>query len=108
MDAAKLIPLCAAAAIAPGSAARAERGGRTYAVFNLAGAYYVTQDQCTHGPGLLADGFVEGEEVECPFHAGRFHIPSGQPVAPPCTEPLKVWRAALVGGTICIDPSDGA
>jgi nitrite reductase/ring-hydroxylating ferredoxin subunit len=100
---ARLIPLCAAAAVAPGSAARAEHGGKAYAVFNLAGAFYVTQDQCTHGPGLLADGFVEGEEVECPFHAGRFHIPSGQPVAPPCTEAIKVWRTALVDGTVCIE-----
>jgi nitrite reductase/ring-hydroxylating ferredoxin subunit len=31
------------------------------------------------------EGFVDGEEVECPFHQGRFHIPTGHPSAPPCT-----------------------
>jgi len=98
------LPLCPAAGIGPGSAARAELGGMAYAVFNLDGTFFVTQDQCTHGPGLLSDGFVEGEEIECPFHAGRFHIPSGQPAAAPCTEPLKVWRAEVIDGQICIDP----
>ena len=52
---------------------RVERDGRTYAVFNLSGQYHVTQDECTHGPGSLGEGWVEGEEVECPFHQGRFH-----------------------------------
>ena len=101
----KLVPLCTAAEIAPGSTARAELEGKAYAVFNLAGCFYVTQDQCTHGPGALSEGFVEGEEVECPFHAGRFHIPTGQPAAPPCTEPLACWTAEIVDGKVCIDPT---
>jgi nitrite reductase/ring-hydroxylating ferredoxin subunit len=54
-------------------------------------------------PGSLADGTVDGEEVECPFHQGRFHIPTGQPTAPPCTEKLRVWPARVIDGRICID-----
>lgn len=98
--------LCQSADVPPGSALRAELGGQAYAVFNLDGRFYVTQDQCTHGPGALSEGFVEGEEIECPFHAGRFHIPTGQPAAPPCTLPIKVWAAQVIDGKICIDPSE--
>jgi nitrite reductase/ring-hydroxylating ferredoxin subunit len=105
MSSRKLEPLCAAAEIAPGNAARAELMGKVYAVFNLDGRFYVTQDQCTHGPGALSEGFVEGEEVECPFHAGRFHIPTGKPAAAPCTEPILCWTAEIVDGEVCIDPS---
>ena len=47
----KLISLCPAADVAPGCAVRAEHGGCTYAVFNVEGKHYVTQDECTHGPG---------------------------------------------------------
>jgi nitrite reductase/ring-hydroxylating ferredoxin subunit len=105
MDGRQLAPLCAAAEIPPGSAARAELRGKAYAVFNLGGRFYVTQDQCTHGPGTLSDGFVEGEEIECPFHGGRFHIPSGKPSGAPCTEPLACWPAEIVDGRVCIDPT---
>ena len=98
-----LIRLCAARMIRADTPARVEREGRTYAIFAVNGEYYVTQDACTHGPGSLAEGWVEGEEVECPFHQGRFHIPSGRPTAPPCTIPLCVWPARLIDGDIWID-----
>jgi nitrite reductase/ring-hydroxylating ferredoxin subunit len=97
--------LCDGADVLPGAALRAELGGEAYAVFNVDGRFYVTQDHCTHGPGSLSEGFVDGEEIECPFHAGRFHIPTGQPAAPPCTVPLKVWTAEVIDGKICIDPA---
>jgi len=86
---------------------RVERAGRAFAVFNLGGHYFVTQDECTHGPGSLAEGWVEGEEVECPFHQGRFHIPTGRPTAPPCEIPLRVWRARLIDGNVAIDLNTG-
>ena len=101
-----LAVLCDATAVAPDAPALAERDGARYAVFAVAGRYYVTQDACTHGPGSLAEGFVEGEEVECPFHQGRFHIPTGRPSAAPCTVALRVWTAHLVDGKICIDPEE--
>jgi nitrite reductase/ring-hydroxylating ferredoxin subunit len=95
--------LCDAVAVAADVPARVEHNGTAYAVFLLGDRHYVTQDACTHGPGSLAEGFVDGEEVECPFHQGRFHIPTGQPTAPPCTEPLRVWPARVIDGRICID-----
>ena len=100
----KLIPLCAAADVAPGCAFRAEHDGCAYAVFNVEGALYVTQDECTHGPSSLSEGFVLDDEVECSFHQGRFHIPSGKASCAPATEALKTWKAHLVDGKICIDP----
>jgi len=98
-----LIRLCAASMVRAGTPVRVERDGQAYAVFNMDGQYHVTRDECTHGPGSLAEGWVEGEEVECPFHQGRFHIPTGQPTAPPCTIPLRVWPTRLVDGDIWID-----
>ena len=51
-------------------------GGGRVAVFNVDGQFFVTQNACTHGPGSLSDGFVEGDQVECDFHGGKFHIPT--------------------------------
>jgi len=102
----KLVELCAASDIAPGCALRALAGDCAYAVFNVEGNFYVTQDECTHGPGSLSEGYVLDDEIECPFHQGRFHIPSGKATCAPATEQLKTWKAQVVSGMVCIDPAD--
>ena len=102
----KLVPLCGVSDVAAGCALRAEAGGSVYAVFNVEGAIHVTQDDCTHGPGSLSEGYVLDDEVECPFHQGRFNIASGRATCAPATEPLKVWTVRLVEGKVCIDPAE--
>jgi nitrite reductase/ring-hydroxylating ferredoxin subunit len=102
--AATLVPLCSAD-IAPGSARLVTIGDLNLAVFNVEGQFFVTQNACTHGPGSLAEGFIDGDQVECDFHGGRFHIPTGKPSAPPCTEGLQTWDVQVVDGQVCIDPA---
>lgn len=98
--------LCAAQAVEPEAPVKATLDGVDYAVFVVDGRFYVTQDQCTHGPGSLADGFVLDGEIECPFHQGRFDIATGRPTAPPCTEALRIWTAEVRDGSVCIDPAE--
>ena len=105
-DPTKLVALCAAADVKADQPVRAEIEGESYAVFVLEGRYYVTQDLCTHGPGSMSEGFVDGCEIECPFHQGKFDIRSGAPTAPPCTEALRTWTAHVVDGKVCIDPAE--
>ena len=102
----KLIELCAASDVAPGCTLRAETDGKAYAVYNVEGTIYVTQDECTHGPGYLSEGYILGEEIECPFHQGRFHIASGRATLAPATEPLKCWKVSIEEGKVCIDPQE--
>lgn len=96
--------LCAAADVPEGSALKVETETLTLAVFNLGGVFHVTDDHCTHGPGSLSDGWIEGEEVECDFHNGRFHIPSGAVTAPPCMIPIATYATEVVDGQVMIDP----
>ena len=97
--------LCHRDEVSADTPVRVEMDGIAYAVFVVGDGCYVTQDECTHGPGLLSEGYVDGEEIECPFHQGRFHIPSGRPAAPPCTEALRVWPAQVIDGRVYIEPS---
>ena len=53
---------------------------------------------------LKAEGYVLDDEVECPFHQGRFHIPTGNATCAPATDPLKTWKVEIVDGRICINP----
>src|SRR5260221_12822867 len=90
-DPSALLDLCAASEVPEGGAIKVEREGLILAVFNLGGRFFVTDEQCTQGPGLLSEGEIDGEIIECNFHNGAFHIPTGRVVAPPCMGPLRTY-----------------
>jgi nitrite reductase/ring-hydroxylating ferredoxin subunit len=98
------IELCKAEDVAPGNVLRVETAvGLTLAVFNLDGSFYVTDDACTHGPGSLSEGYVDGDTIECNFHQGVFNIRTGEVVQPPCIVPIKTYKASVADGTVYID-----
>ncbi len=100
----KRIDLCGAAEVTPGGVLRVETEGLALAVFNLDGAFYVTDDQCTHGPGLLSEGFIDGDVIECNFHNGQFNIKTGEVVAPPCMVPIKIYKTVVENGRVLVEP----
>ena len=89
------IALCRPAEVEAGHAIRIEKGALTVAVYNLDGEYFVTDDACTHGPGSLSEGVIEGDIVECDFHNGAFNIRTGAVVTPPCMIPIKTYRTVI-------------
>ena len=100
---ATLIRLCATDDVAEGAALKVDAEDLTLAVFNLGGKFFVLDDHCTHGPGSLSEGCVEGDEIECDFHHGRFHIPTGAVTGPPCMVPAQSWTVRIVDGDVCIE-----
>ena len=99
----KRVELCSADEVAPGTAVRVETEGLALAVFNVDGKFYVTDDQCTHGPGQLSEGYIEDDVVECNFHNGQFNIRTGEVVSPPCMVPVKTYPATVIGGKVTIE-----
>lgn len=98
----KTIDLCAADDVAEGAALKVEAGGLVLAVYQVEGEFYVTDDTCTHGPGSLSEGFLEGHVIECDFHAGCFDIRTGAVVEPPCTVPIKTYAVVVKSGRVLI------
>ncbi len=96
------IELCKVEDVTPDVPFKAHLNGQDLAVFQIEDAYYVTEDLCTHGPGSLCEGYVDGDEVECPFHQGKFNIITGKPTAAPCTIPLKTWKVTVRDGAIYV------
>ena len=94
------IELCKTSDVAEGAAIKVETEGLELAVFNLNGAFYVTDDICTHGPGSLSEGPICGDVVECDFHNGSFNIKTGEVVEPPCIIPLKTYKVVVEGDTV--------
>jgi nitrite reductase/ring-hydroxylating ferredoxin subunit len=100
----KVIKLISRAAIPPGSVHRVDVAGvPPLAVYNIEGNYFVTNDTCTHGNASLTEGLLEGDEIVCPLHDGRFCIRTGEAVGYPATIPLHTYEVTIVEDQICID-----
>ena len=99
----KRLELCNATDVAPGTALEVEIAELTLAVFNVGGAFFVTDDLCTHGPGSLSEGYIEDDIVECNFHNGQFNVRTGEVVSPPCMVPIKTYPTMVVDGKVTID-----
>jgi biphenyl 2,3-dioxygenase ferredoxin subunit len=99
------IELCNAGDVAVGTALKVEleNEGLTLAVFNVDGEFYVLDDMCTHGPGSLSEGYIDGDVVECNFHNGQFNIRTGEVVLPPCIVPMKTYPATVENGKVVIE-----
>jgi ethylbenzene dioxygenase ferredoxin component len=95
--------VCAQAEIAPDSVKAFDVGDKRLAVFNIAGKFYVTDDECTHASASLADGMLDGEVIECCMHLGAFHVPTGAVKAPPCAVALRTYKVLLQGDEVFVD-----
>lgn len=102
-EACQRIALCKTAEVGVGRAIRIEKGSLVLAVFNLEGEFHVTDDACTHGPGSLSEGCIEGDLIECDFHNGAFNIRTGAVAAAPCMVPVKTYPVSIdADGTVSI------
>ena len=97
------IELCKVEDVGVGEARKVEAEGLTLAVYNLEGEFCVTDDHCTHGPGSLSEGFIDGDLVECNFHQGVFNIRTGEVVQPPCMVPVKTYKTVVEDGRVYIE-----
>jgi ethylbenzene dioxygenase ferredoxin subunit len=90
--------LCRAAEIEPGSVRKVDRdNGPAIAVYNIEGAYYATDDCCTHGLSSLSEGLLDGDIIECSMHFGGFHVPTGKAVLAPCSIDIKTYTVEVRG-----------
>lgn len=74
--------------------------GRDIALYEVEGAIYATDNICTHGHARLCDGFLEGHEIECPLHQGKFDVRDGKPTCDPVTEALRSYPVKIEGGRV--------
>ena len=98
-----MVRVCAQAEIAPDTVKAFDVGDKRLAVFNIAGKFYVTDDECTHASASLADGMLDGDVIECCMHLGAFHVPTGAVKAPPCTVALRTYKVMLQGDEVFVD-----
>src|SRR5437588_11319246 len=86
----------------PGCKMLAEVDGRPIAVFNVDGCFYAIDDVCTHDGGPLAEGDLDGAEIQCPRHGARIDGRTGQALRRPAFEPVATHRVQLRGDEVYV------
>jgi len=99
---------CPLSQLAPGDALRLETKPPIAVFHTEDGELFAIDDTCTHQDASLADGWVEGCEVECPLHASKFNLRTGEVDAPPAKLPVRVHEVQVVDGDIMVIESDEA
>lgn len=79
-----------------------QAGGEEICIYNVEGEFYATHAICTHENVGLADGFVEGDRIECPLHSACFEIKTGKAVNPPAEIDLKTYPVKVEGDQILV------
>ena len=74
--------------------------GRDIALYSADGEIYATDNICTHGQARLCEGFLEGHEIECPLHQGKFDVRTGQPSCAPVTEAIRSYPVRIESGRV--------
>ncbi|MBY4598628.1 non-heme iron oxygenase ferredoxin subunit [Ottowia caeni] len=69
--------------------------GKDIAFYEVEGELYATDNVCTHGAARLSDGFLEGREIECPLHQGRFDVCTGKAMCAPLNEDIRTYPVKI-------------
>lgn len=65
---------------------------------------YALNDTCTHETASLADGWIEGTEVECPMHSASFCLKTGTVLCMPATEDAPTHKVELRDDEVWLYP----
>ncbi len=75
-------------------------GNRSLVLVKIGETIYAIDGICTHAFALLSDGYVEGGTIECPLHAARFDLATGQVLDGPAETNLKTYPVRLSGEVV--------
>ena len=82
---------------------KVRNGEISVAIFKVEGEVLATQDYCSHGLWSLTDiGYIDGNQIVCPIHMGKFCARSGRATAIPAHQPLKKYSVRVEGENVFI------
>ena len=79
-----------------------EVDNKPIAIFNVAGKFYALDNVCPHRGGPLGEGYLEGLEVTCPWHAWSFNVTTGDCESQPGFK-QPTYRVKIEGDDITVE-----
>lgn len=96
------IPLCPLTdAPAEGAVAELDAAGTPICLARLHGELHALNNVCPHRQGPLAEGWIEGNAVLCPWHAWAFDLQTGA-AAEPEHASVPVYPVRVEGDEVLI------
>ena len=89
--------------IESGQARLVDVKGKQIALFNVDGEFFALDNACTHEEGPLAEGEISGHKVNCPWHAAKFDIRTGEVLGPPAYEAVARYAVRVTGTDIEVE-----
>ncbi len=81
----------------------AEVDGEPVVVCKVAGEFHAIGGVCPHAMGPLGDGrVVDGQQIECPWHASRFDLMTGAVTKGPATEASPTYDVDVDGQDLLV------
>lgn len=68
--------------------------------------WYGVADGCPHEGAHLSDGYLEGDEIECPLHSSVFDLRTGAVLGPPSQDPVQAYPVCVENEDVFIDVAE--
>jgi len=80
-------------------------GGQPILICHTADGFFAIDDTCTHDDGPLADGWLDGNALECPRHGARFDVTNGTVLCLPAAVGIRSYPVQVEGDDIKVSVS---
>ena len=82
-----------------------EVGEERVLLSNVGGDYHAVSEVSPHEEGPLSEGYVEGTDVECPWHGSLFDLKTGRNTGAPASVDLATFAVRVEGDDIMVGPA---
>ena len=89
--------------LTPGKGICVEVGGKKLALFLSDGKCFAIDEFCSHRQAPLHEGYCLGAEIQCPWHATRFDLATGEHRSPPAKKGVVAYKTQIVEGDVQVD-----
>ena len=100
-------PVCKLSEIGDGEMKEVAVGTTPVVVARVDGKCYALAAHCTHYGAPLAEGYLSGDRIVCPWHHACFNARNGNLEEPPALDSLANYPVRLEGDNVFVDlPTD--
>ena len=92
--------VCDADSLNDGGMRTVDVNGKHILVIRSGDNFYALKDECTHEEYPLSEGWVEDDCIHCAFHGAKFKLATGEALALPAYEDVKIYPVRVVDGVI--------
>ncbi|MGH9195177.1 MAG: non-heme iron oxygenase ferredoxin subunit [Acidimicrobiia bacterium] len=92
--------VASASDVKPGNVIMVTLGDDPIALAHVDDELLAIGDVCSHEYVLLHDGFVDGDEIECPEHGSKFSLRTGAVRGLPATQPVAAYEVKVEGDDV--------